>query len=271
MPILHALRHHLQQQKYAINAQLLGDEASLAWTNLGYWQQTQHYPTACRQMADHLAQAVALQPTDRLLDVGCGRGASLLHWQQQYKIQDITALEWQEKCVRHIQQQLTTIKIAQGSFLQLKQHFPQTFFDVVLCIDAAYHSALFEFASSVRAVLNSHGRFAFHYLVLSERWQYLSKAQKKQYAYLLKVADVHIDHLFSQQETIQQIEQAGFRHVHIEDLTSEVFAGFARYIQQSSQKIRSLDAFKIQMTAKLCQKLYQDGLMCYVQIVAEAD
>ncbi|EPY9710929.1 SAM-dependent methyltransferase, partial [Acinetobacter baumannii] len=44
--------------KYAIDASSLGDSEELAWTNLGFWKNTQTYREACRQLADHLAQAV---------------------------------------------------------------------------------------------------------------------------------------------------------------------------------------------------------------------
>lgn len=270
MSIFHTIHHYLQQQKYAINATLLGDDASLAWTNLGYWHQTAHYPMACRQMADHLAQAIALGTSDHLIDLGCGRGASLLHWQQHYQVQQLTAVEWQDECVQQIRLQLPDVSMQQGSFLHLKALFPQQRFDVALCMDAAYHSALNVFLNSVRAILKTDARFAFHYLILSEHWHDVSAIKKKQYGYMLKAADVNIQNLLSEQESRQQIEQAGFAQVQIEDLTTQVLGGFAAYIQSSSDQIRSLDAFKIQMTAKLCQKLYQDGLIRYVQIVAQA-
>lgn len=269
MSIVRALGHYLQQKKYAINAKLLGDDAPLAWTNLGYWQQTQDYVTACRQMADHLAQAVDLTASDHVLDLGCGHGASLLHWKKNYQIQQLSAVEWQEGCVQKIQECLENIDIRQGSFLELKQIFPHTFFDVAFCIDAAYHHSLDQILPSVKTVLNVNGRIAFHYLILSEQWLTLSDAKKRHYAFVLKAADVKINHLFTQQETINKIQQAGFKQIQCEDLSTAVFDGFAQYIQGSSHQIRSLDHFKIQMTAKLCRKLYQDGLIRYVQIVAQ--
>ena len=270
MSLFRAIQVYLQQHKYAINAQLLGDAASLAWTKLGYWHNTQHYPTACRQMADHLAQAVDLNASDALLDLGCGRGASLLHWQQQYHVQQLAAVEWRVACVAQIQHHMTDVTVQQGSFLHLKQLFPQRFFDVVLCLDAAYHHSLAIFLASVRAVLQTEGRVAFHYLVLSAYGEGLSTAQQRRYTYLLQAVDIQLHQLFSFEDTLKQVEDAGFDHVQIEDLSTEVFAGFAHYIQQMPQKTYSVDAFKIQMTAKLCRKLYQDGVIRYVQISAQA-
>ena len=171
------------QHKYAINAQQLGDDAALPWSNLGYWDDANSsYPEACRQLADQLAQAVHLDANDRLLDLGCGQGASLLHWQQHYQLKDIEAVELQPACVMHIQKHLPHLSaIHQQSFLNLEQIPFQRKFDVVLCIDAAYHSNLNLFLDSVASVLNSNGRLGFHYLMLSDKWLKLNSLQQKKY------------------------------------------------------------------------------------------
>ena len=79
--------------KYAIDAKRLGDKSEMAWSNLGYWQeQSQNYPLACQMLADQLAQAVQLKKTDRLLDLGCGQGASLLHWLSHYQLEQLAAV-----------------------------------------------------------------------------------------------------------------------------------------------------------------------------------
>ncbi|ECE6726544.1 SAM-dependent methyltransferase, partial [Salmonella enterica subsp. enterica] len=51
MKLLHALTAKLPH-KYAIDAARLGDERTLAWSNLGYWDNTTDYKTACCQLAD---------------------------------------------------------------------------------------------------------------------------------------------------------------------------------------------------------------------------
>ncbi|MFV5645149.1 class I SAM-dependent methyltransferase, partial [Acinetobacter baumannii] len=132
--------------KYAIDASSLGDSEELAWTNLGFWKNTQTYREACRQLADQLAQAVNLNSKDHLLDLGCGQGASLLHWLQHYHPKSLSAVELQASCVNKIQKLIPEIsQIFCGSFLNLKQFEFKQRFDVVLCIDAAYHSHLNSF------------------------------------------------------------------------------------------------------------------------------
>ena len=269
MKWLQAIQQKLPQHKYAINSHLLGDDAELAWSNLGYWADaTSAYPQACQQLAKHLAQSIQLDSKDVLLDLGCGQGASLIFWLEHFQIQNLSAVELQSACVEKIKKNLNSkVKIYEESLLNLKNIYPQPCMDAVLCIDAAYHSDLNSLLLSAFSVLNLKGRFAFHYLMLSDAFLNLNSFQKLKYQSLLKAADVNLKHLNSKQKLTAQIQQSGFEVLNIEDLSAEVFAGFAAYIeQQENASAVSLDQLKIQMTAKLCKKLYEDGLVRYVQI-----
>lgn len=257
--------------KYAIDASNLGDDGELAWTNLGFWKNTQNYREACCQLADHLARAVNLNSKDHLLDLGCGQGASLMHWLQHYQPKSLSAVELQSKCVNKIQKLIPEInQIYSGSFLNLKQFEFKQFFDVVLCIDAAYHSHLNSFLDSVVPVLNSKGRLGFHYLMRADSCQNMTVLQEQKYRYLLKAADVVWDNVPNEKTLRNALEQQDFVDIQIEDLSEQVLLGFSQYIhnQQEQNQSRGLANFKIQMTAKLCQQLYQAGYVRYIQITA---
>ncbi len=257
--------------KYAIDASSLGDDGELAWTNLGFWKNTQNYREACCQLADHLARAVNLNSKDHLLDLGCGQGASLMHWLQHYQPKSLSAVELQSKCVNKIQKLIPEInQIYMGSFLNLKQFEFKQRFDVVLCIDAAYHSNLNSFLDSVTPVLNSKGRLGFHYLMKADSCQNMTVLQEQKYRYLLKAADVVWDNVPNEKMLRNALEQQGFVDIQIEDLSEPVLLGFSQYIQnqQDQNQSRGLANFKIQMTAKLCQQLYQAGYVRYIQITA---
>lgn len=257
--------------KYAIDASSLGDDGELAWTNLGFWKNTQNYREACCQLADHLARAVNLNSKDHLLDLGCGQGASLMHWLQHYQPKSLSAVELQSKCVNKIQKLIPEVnQIFCGSFLNLKQFEFKQSFDVVLCIDAAYHSNLNSFLDSVTPVLNSKGRLGFHYLMKADSCQSMTVLQEQKYRYLLKAADVVWDNVPNEKTLRNALEQQGFVDIQIEDLSEPVLLGFSQYIQnqQDQNQSRGLANFKIQMTAKLCQQLYQAGYVRYIQITA---
>lgn len=279
MKLLQKWTAKIPEHKYAINASLLGDSNVLPWSNLGYWQAGQtDYVIACQQLADHLAQAVNLNSKDKLLDLGCGQGASLFHWQQYYQVQYLAGVELQTAHVHSIQQHLPELNaIYCASFLRLKEmHLPQKF-DVLLCIDAAYHSPLGTFIENINSTLNLKARIGFHYLMWSEAWHHLNSFQRMKYRYLLKSADVDAKNLTTEFEFKSMLEDFEFKNIQIEDLSTQVFSGFAHYVEQhlnfkmhnQENTISKLDEFKIRMTAKLCQKLFKDGVVRYVQVTAE--
>ena len=254
--------------KYAIDASSLGDDEELAWTNLGFWKNTQNYREACRQLADHLAQAINLNSKDHLLDLGCGQGASLLHWLQHYQPKSLSAVELQTQCVHKIQKLIPEIsQIFCGSFLNLKQFEFKQYFDVVMCIDAAYHSDLNLFLNSVVPILNSKGRLGFHTLILSDT--VLNSKQKMKYKWLLKAADVDLKSLMTTTQINHALQQHGLEQIALEDLSTAVLAGFSQYIATRAKTERGgLDQLKIQMTAKLCQRLFEEGIVRYIQLSA---
>ncbi len=222
--------------KYAIDASSLGDDGELAWTNLGFWKNTQNYREACRQLADHLAQAINLNSKDHLLDLGCGQGASLLHWLQHYQPKSLSAVELQAQCVHKIQKFIPEIsQIFCGSFLNLKQFEFKQCFDVVLCIDAAYHSNLNSFLDSIVPVLNSKGRLGFHYLMRADSCQNMTALQEQKHRYLLKAANVAWDTVPNEKMLRNSLEQQSFVDIQIEDLSEQVLLGFSQYIQKSKR------------------------------------
>ncbi|WP_445116814.1 SAM-dependent methyltransferase [Acinetobacter sp. WZC-1] len=273
MKLLQYIQHRLPH-KYAINAQQLGDDAVLAWTSLGWWDETTlSYPQACRQMADQLAQRIRLNAADRLLDLGCGQGASLQHWLGHYRVRRLEAVELQADCVRTIQQQSLAIDgIHVQSFLNLKQIVFQSAFDAIVCLDAAYHHPLNSFLSATGTVLHPGGRLGFHYLMLSEQWHSLNTLHRQKYTWLLRSADINIRNLATESQLNQILCQHAFTDIEIQDISAQVFGGFSAYISRLEHdffhKNKGLDWIKIQMTAKLCAKLYRDGLIRYVQIAA---
>lgn len=282
MKWMQGLRSRLPKHKYAINAKLLGDQADLAWSNLGAWEQGYAYPQACQALAERLAQTLDLKPQDHLLDLGCGLGASVVYWHEHYQVQCITALDLQPACIENIKNVLNSkIKSSPtavhfsvdahcGSFLNLKQQFPQQGFDTIICIDAAYHTHLNSFLLSTASVLNSKGRLGFHYLILSDGFLNLNAWQKLRYTALLKAADVNLKHLPTYQSLQEQLEQLEFKNIQIENISTQVFDGFAHYAQHcTAEAEQGLDLFKISMTGKLCRTLFNEGVVQYVQVSAQ--
>lgn len=276
MTWLQVLQSKIFQHRYAINAVMLGDDTEYAWSNLGYWGSgDSSYPDACRQLAVHMAKAVALDSDDMLLDLGCGKGASLLLWQQQFAVQHVEAVELQAQSVAKIKQILPPIqRVLQQSFLDLNDTDFKFKFDVVLCIDAAYHNDIHALLKSIQTVLTSKARIGFHHLMLTEKFYLLNSIEKLKLTALLKCADVNLADLLDEQQIRHLMDRQGFESIQIDNLSTAVLKGFANYVRtgfmERNRQIskQCLDRIKIEMTAKLCQKLYADGYVDYVQICA---
>ena len=262
-----ALQTQWLQHKYAINSAMLGDQNRLAWSNLGLWQAGDDYRHACQALATHLADSIHLNSNDVLLDLACGQGASLNLWNNNYNIQNISAIELQKNHVDHLKIHAPFLNsIIYDSFLNLNANSFKQQFSAVLCIDAAYHVNLNSFLNAVKAVMQPKARLAFHTLMLSDEFLNLNAWQQKQYAYLLKAADVNLKDLMTQNRLQSTIMQHGFTQVQVEDLSEQVLAGFADFVASKNLALNGVDGFKIKMTAKLCQKLWQDGLVRYVAV-----
>lgn len=253
---------------------MLGDSATLAWSNLGLWSApAQTYVQACEQLAEHLAQSIQLTAQDHLLDLGCGHGASLQYWAQHYAVQHIEAVEIQTACIEKIQQQALACvhAVHQRSFMNLNAECFEQKFDAIVCLDALYHYDLKKFIAQIPALLQSKGRIGFHYLLFNDNWSKASFLSKQRDQYLLKLADVQLQHLMYQTELEYVLTQHGFEHIQIQILSEPVLGGFAQYVQQELHLHgfqHDLNALKIQMTAKLCQQLFQERRIDYVQVTA---
>ncbi|MBK5648292.1 MAG: SAM-dependent methyltransferase, partial [Acinetobacter sp.] len=123
------------------------------------------------------------------------------------------------------------------------------------------------FLNSVVPILNSKGRLGFHTLMLSDT--VLNSKQKMKYKWLLKAADVDLKSLMTTTQINHALQQHGLEQIALEDLSTAVLAGFSQYITTRVKTERGgLDQIKIQMTAKLCQRLFEEGIVRYIQLSA---
>lgn len=298
------------QSKFAIDSRLLGDPHTLAWSNLGFWQmphyQDNSYPDnsrqhkhqiqqsendaaidyikACENLAHVVGKAAQLGSTDQLLDLGCGQGASLQYWNTAFSVKNITAFELQTNCIEKIKQaSLPQLKaIYQASFSQLPLPAAHLYhaFDVVVCVDAAYHAPLADFLAVNQAALKPDGRMAFTSLIRPvnpKKYRFVMHQFKKYFnKKVLQLASISPQHLCTEQDVIKILNSFGFIDIQIKHLNRPVLAGFAQYIQRQPSALNrhnmnkhTLAAWlKITLTAKLCGFLYQHQLVNYSVVSA---
>lgn len=273
----------ISRHPFAIASALLGDIRPMPWSNLGFWQNTRCYITACEQLAQQVGLAARLKPDDKLLDLGCGKGASLIYWHTAFDIKSITALEIQPDCVQSIRQaRLPALEaVYQGSFAQLPLPSPhlQQAFDAIVCVDAAYHAQPEQFLTLAHSALQPQGRLAYTTLCKSKQWDHSSASYRQKLLKILTLKLLHMAYvpecnLLSISQLDHQLQQAGFSTIDISLLDQPVLQGFADYMRTHKQRQfgktsnQRLDWLKIVMTGQLCRFLARHQLIHYVLVSA---
>lgn len=259
---------------YKIHPLLLDQQNIVNWTNLGLWQdESNDYVQAAQQFAQHMGESLKLNTSDRVLDVGCGYGASLLLWHTHFKLKDCDALELQPMCCQYIHEHHPqTQNIFQQSIFDPKPENFAEVYDVILSIDATYHYSIEAYLQAVEVWLSSKGRIGFHCLMQSKVSMDHTDAQWQKLMKKLRWAKVSDQHLMNEDELYELLLQHGYHDIKIRDFTQEVLAGFSNFILerrhwQLKEKM-NLGFLKIWLTAQLCRSLAQSGMIKYVEVTA---
>lgn len=271
-------RHH-DDPHFAIALSLLADSPHpLAWSNLGYWATTTDYHTAAEQLALHVGHAAALLPTHRVLDVGCGHGASLQLWPSAFGVQHVTAIERQTACVDAIRASappaLDAVYQARFDQLPAPAALPAHDFDAVLCVDAAYHAtALDDFVAFAAAQLASSGRLVFTTLMQTPAFLQASSPQQAWVQQLLRLAGIPAASFLTTDAVIATLARHGLTDITLQPLDAEVLQGFADFVQRRQHQLHWRQRlgpawWKIRTTAWLCAYLYRHQLAHYMLIKA---
>ena len=269
------VKQRILAQLYKIEADLLADDNHHAWTNLGLWQVSQQdYVSAAKQLTLKMGQALNLSVQDHLLDVGCGYGASLHLWHQQFGLDHITALELQPICCRFIERKkLAYVQhIVQQSIFDPKPKQLNTRYDVIVSVDATYHYALQDYLKVLEDWLKPDGRIGFHLLMRLNPTDAVSVDAQQALKHKLKWAKIDFDQVLHQDEIYSVLQQHGYDHIQIEDLSQGVLNGFYQFVMQkkwSLQQKINLGYAKIYATARLCKYLVESKQCAYIQVTAQ--
>ncbi len=267
----------LKLERFAIDGALLaGPGGDVRWNNLGDWHQAADYAQACRSLARRHGEAAALAPGKRVLELACGFGAGIDLWREHFGVAHICALELRQTCVAALQDRLQAqedIEVYRGRFdVPLPAPLRKQRFDVVLCVDAAYHArSLDDFLATALGALADEGRLVFSTLVWANgspsAWR---RALARQ---LLRTAGIPPTSLFSESRLRALLLRHELHELKLERLTADVLPGFHRWVthrhRQLPQRLRWSAAWlKIRGAAALCAYLYRHRLVDYVLVSA---
>lgn len=268
---------------FAIATHLL-DETQSGWSNLGYWHEaggdrfpfsTNAYAEACAALAQRVGAAITLRSDDRLLELGCGQGASLRFWQREFGVKRLAAIERQRVCVDALASQVPDgVSVHHGRFdvRSLPAALRGERFTAVVCVDAAYHAAsLTDFLSCAASALQADGRLAFTTLMPRESASVLRRLALR---WMLTGARIPAASVQGERELHEALVAAGFSQVQVQRLDAHVFNGFASFVVRRQMQLpwyqRCLPGWwKIRLTAALCRWVQRHTLMHYVLVYAK--
>ena len=270
---------------FAIAHTLLDDAMPApAWTNLGCWQWPDgepitNYVEAAEQLAWRVGAAAITSTGQCVADLGCGHGASLLFWQQQFAAVHVIGIELQASCIAgwpaHARE---GISMHQGRFDQLPlpeaviSKLPPEGSDTVICVDAAYHAdSLGAFVAVAKNLLRSQGRLAFTTVLKPSHSGLLSQIQHRLITNLTGIPQAS---LVTASELEHTLTRLGFEAIRIECLDAEVLQGFADFVARRSAELpttkkRALAWLKISGTAALCRHWLRWQRAHYVLVSAQ--
>jgi SAM-dependent methyltransferase len=256
--------------RFRISTTLLHDGPS-AWANLGLWQSAgQDYVSAATALANRHWQLASPATGTCLLDVGCGYGASLHHWQSLDPTQKLTALECQPTCLEKLGKDGWPTFDGRFDTIPLPPNLPSASQDTLICLDAAYHArSLLHFARFASQVLRPGGVLVFSTLLVPQN-------VKANVRLLLRAAGVPRGSQVDAAQLQGALEQVGLQSVELIDLDAEgegVLRGFAAYTQRRAGELTlrhrlSAEWLKIGLTGQLCAKLSAQPGLRYVLIRA---
>lgn len=272
-------------KRFAIAHTLLDDTmAAPAWTNLGCWQRHDgqpilDYAQAAEELAARVGARAITTPGAVVVDLGCGRGASLRFWQRAFTASNVIGIERQADCVASWQSLRQPMQsLYQGRFDQLPlpselaQSLPESGCDAAVCVDAAYHAeSVGAFIAVAQKLLRTSGRLAFTTILVPSHRTLRHRLQTR---LLTQLADIPTASVVTAPQLEATLARLGFCDVQIEYLDQAVLQGYADFVERRGQQLpaatkRSTAWLKIAGTAALCRHWFHTGAMHYVLVSAQ--
>jgi tocopherol O-methyltransferase len=200
----------------------------------GLWVEGDETPEeAVRKLVELVAEKANLRSGERVIDIGCGYGASARLLAESYEA-TVTAITM--SAVQYAFAQNTApgpeLTYILGNWYSLE--FPPETFDLAIAIESGEHMPdKLEFARRAYRVLRSGGRFVLC------AWLSADRVSKWQADTLMKpiCTEGRIPNLATAQEYTTAISEAGFRATDSQDLTRQVKRSWSIVIRRFAERI----------------------------------
>lgn len=254
------------------------------WGNLGYWQHSQDYSSACSALAAELAKAVQLNHGSHIFDAGFGCGDQLLMWLKEYRVASIQGVNYSRSQTELAKKRLHEQGFQQAADLiefcsvadmaELKLSQSKDEINTVLALDCAYHfPSRFDFLCKSFTLLRPQGKIALSDIVLADnKASFYQSFILRSMLFLSRIPVQNIVRLARYQK---QLAEAGFSQIKVRDISEHVFLPFNNWLtqykaEQGQEKADSPWAWlKYDVTAKFLSWAYRNNILRYVIVSAE--
>ena len=206
------------------------------WGNLGLWTDAADYAQACQNLALAVGRAAEVEPGDRVLSVACGAGEELVLWVDALGAGAVVGTELNPSRVAAALPRLAP-RLETGQVTIIDASTPPAGpFDVIVCVDAAYHlSPRTAWLQQCYELLRDGGRLAFTDLVLPTSPG--ARPRGWAWAAAARACGLALDDLVDSPCMRQRLHDTGFVHIHPHRLDDVVLGGFVRHVRGQSRRL----------------------------------
>lgn len=181
--------------------------------NFGYWREgTENIKQAQENLMELLLGALP-EKRGRVLDVACGKGATTRHLLKYFPAEQITGIELGAKPLETARQNAPGCTFLQMDATELD--FPDGSFDVIICIEAAFHfDTRKKFIERARRVLRKGGHLLMTDVLMTR------EAEER------RVGRTRANFLSGPQEYRNLLDSLGYVHSEVRDTTEECWKSY---------------------------------------------
>jgi cyclopropane fatty-acyl-phospholipid synthase-like methyltransferase len=243
------------------------------YSNFGYWtREGMSVEEACDALTDLVARAAGIEPGDRVLEVGCGYGASAAYYTAKYRPASVMGIDVTEVRIQSGREFIASKGLADVIQLRLGDAIaldvPAGAFSKLLAIECAFHfNTRADFFREGNRVLALGGRMGLSDIVVQrgiDRDAFLARVQPFLGDSALSIpANVHDADVYR-----QHLHEAGFDNVRIDVITDQSMPRFADHLERVAERAEAERAGLIRSVATRFREFYKAGLD-YVVVAAQ--
>ncbi|TGN10515.1 SAM-dependent methyltransferase [Leptospira ilyithenensis] len=235
------------------------------FSNFGYWEKDFDYPTAAKKMAILTGDAAGLNQDSKLLEIGSGLGGSVFVWAKDFCVPEILAVNLegeQSKFAKDLiaKEKLESVIWQEGDWKIISDLKDSTFTHII-CLDCIYHfQDKSSFYKEVKRLLKPNGKFVFTDLTFPRSIGRFSLYYKF-LEFLTSVALVPKENQNTNNQTLQTLDEIGFKIIRTAEWGEFVYPGFAEFTKSQAKSL--------QIFANTILHFYHFGFLNYQFYVVE--